>query len=161
MSLQLIEYLFQFFTKLPWRYCAQKPRVRPILDTSLTPVHKLPLEVILLINDYLSLEASVCLSLTCYTLYFEIGKQCIESLRLADRLATNAFLRLLERDLPTRILCPHCNKLHHMLMAPYYLSYRNHHHPKAPKDPPMACWTADFMGDVSGGIYPGFSTTIF
>lgn len=132
---------------------------RIALGSGHSPIYKLPPELFLLIADYLSVEEGASLSLTCYSLYSCLGKQCLESLKEAEHLIMNRFLHFLERDLPTHIVCPHCNQLHSVFFA------ENHHLPSKTdvetSKPWLACRLADFNGGLESGLYIGFSSTIF
>lgn len=101
----------------------RRARVRHIvLDLEHSPIYKLPPELIILIADYLSTESGASLSLACCSFYSYLAKQCLVSLK-AEYSTMNRFLHFLEPDLPTHIVCPHCNQLHSIFFA------KNHHLP--------------------------------
>jgi hypothetical protein len=84
----------------------------------------------------------------------------MKTLETADYLVKEAFLRLLERDLPTHILCPHCNNLHSILLAKHYLPSESRHYITTTQHK-SPCWLADVRSNVFGRIHPNFSTTVF
>jgi hypothetical protein len=141
-------------------------RARPVALKS-SPFRKLPLELVLLIASYLPLESAASFSLSCYSLYSGLETECLQPLKEAENSVVYGFLRLLERDLPAHILCPHCNKFHsmsfaegHLLSQRYSLAIR---HWRAWFLEPawLACWIADSKTFARRGIYDGFSETIF
>ena len=155
--LDLFRHVLEF---LGWR----RPKARPIaLEAS--PFRKLPLELIFLIASYLPLESAALLGLSCYSLYSCLKMECLHPLKEAEYSVKNAFLSFLERDLPTHLLCPHCNKLHsmsfsegHLPSRRYLLTWKNWHETCKPW---LVCWSADYNSCVERGIYPDFSSTVF
>lgn len=136
-----------------------------------SPFLNLPLELILLTTSHLPIESVACLSLCCHYLYSSLKTEYhlkteshfrIDDLhppKDADSMVTNAFLRLLERDLPLHIVCPHCNKLHYTPLAERHL-VTERYFPITSK-----FWTKCRIRDSRGqGVRytpPRFTSTIF
>jgi hypothetical protein len=74
---------------------AEFRRSRPIA-LELSPIGKLPHELILLIASNLPLESAASLSLSCHSLYSCLETQHLKFLKEADYFAINGFLRVLE-----------------------------------------------------------------
>jgi hypothetical protein len=148
-EMDIIRRIFHFLGRHP-------AEARPIALKS-SPIGKLPHELILLIASHLPLESTASLSLSCHPLYSCIKMEYLSSLKEAEYWVINGFLRLLERDLPTHILCPHCNKLHSMDFAENHLRRRY----GQLGNPWLKCWIADLGSDVKWGIHLEFSSTIF
>lgn len=80
------------------------------------------------------------------------------SFKEADYSVIDRFLRILERDLPTHIFCPHCHKLHPMSSAEHHRApgiYSSINKPLA------ACWMEDLRNEINRNIHLEFSSTIF
>jgi hypothetical protein len=136
---------------------AESRRSRPIAP-EFSPIGKLPHELILLIASNLPLESAANLSLSCHSLYSCLETQHLKSLKGADYSVINGFLRVLERDLPSHILCPHCNKLYSMSFAGNHLPSQRYY---PTRQPWLACWREDLESDVKIGIHRDFSSTVF
>jgi hypothetical protein len=91
-------------------------RSKPIA-LEFSPIGKLLHELILLIASSLPIESASILSLSCHSLHSCLEKQYLTSVKGAEYSVINGFFRLLERDLPSHIFCPHCNKLHSISFA--------------------------------------------
>lgn len=123
-----------------------------------SPFRELPLELICHITSYLPLESVASLSLSCLSLYSCLKMRYLQPLKDAEYLVTNRFLRLLERDLPSHIVCPECNKLHYMPLAERHLASPLY---APPRKNWLKCRIADSRGHYVGGTAGGFSSTIF
>lgn len=148
--MDMVQRIFEFFGR-------HRTEARPIALES-SPFRKLPLELIFLIASYLPLQSAASLSLSCHSLHSCLGTECLQSLKEAEYSVVNGFLRFLERDLPTHLLCLHCNKLHSMSFAEHHLTSRRW---SRINEPWLACWSADRDSNVERGIYLEFSSTIF
>jgi hypothetical protein len=134
-----------------------RTKARPIaLEAS--PFRKLPLELIFLIASYLPLESAAILSLSCYPLYSCLKTECLQPLKEGEYSVINGFLRFLERDLPTHLLCPHCNKLHSMSFAKRHLTSGSWFPTSKPW---LLCRSVDRHNYIEGRIFFDFSSTIF
>ena len=146
-----------------WSSLAVHPKTR-LIGLEASPFYKLPLELIFLIASYLPLESAAVLSISCYTFYSCFKMKYLQALKEAEYSATNGFLRLLERDFPAHLLCPHCNKLHSMSSPEHHIFSRRYS--KGPwyyqrNEPWLACWNVDRKNRIEIGTYLGFSSTIF
>lgn len=133
-----------------------------------SPFLTLPLELIYLTTSYLPIESVACLSLCCHYLYSSLKTEyhlktesrfTIDNLhppKDADSIVMNAFLRLLERDLPLHIVCPHCNKLHFTPLAERHLVTERYS--PITSQTWAKCRTRDSLGKHSP---PRFTSTIF
>jgi len=133
-----------------------RTKARPIVPESL--IHRLPSELILLIASHLPLESTASLRLSCYYLYQCLEMQGPASFKEADYSVIDRFLRLLERDLPTHIVCPHCHKLHPMSSAEHHRALGIY---SSINKPLAACWMEDLGNEVDRNIHLEFSSTIF
>lgn len=93
-----------FLTIVKWW---RGPPARHALKSS--SFRKLPSELIVHIANFLPPESAASLAITCYDLHSCLEIRYLRSLKQADASVLNEFLRLLERDLPGHILCPHCS----------------------------------------------------
>lgn len=136
-----------------------------------SPFLKLPLELIYLAASHLPTESVACLSLCNHYLYSSLKTEyhlktessfTIDNLhppRDADSIVMNAFLHLLERDLPLHIICPHCNKLHFTPLAERHL-VTERYSPTTSKTW-SKCRTRDSLSQGVRYTPPRFSSTIF
>jgi hypothetical protein len=143
----------RFFELLKW--CGAEART---LALEASPLRKLPPELILHIASYLPPESAASLALSCHALHSCLGLQCLQPLKKAECSVLNGFLRLLDRDLPGHLLCPHCNKFHSMSSAEAHLPSRR---TSLTSKPSLACWKADSGTDVKMATHFEFSSTIF
>jgi hypothetical protein len=124
-----------------------------------SPFSNLPLELILHITSFLPLESVGSLSLSCHSLYSYLKTKFLKLLKEAEFTVMNAFLQLLERDLPLHIVCPHCNKLHFTPLAERHLVTERFCH-EASKTW-SACRVVDSLSQGRGRMTPRFTSTIF
>lgn len=143
------------FFRLLFKWCGAEPRP---LALEASPLRKLPPELILHISSYLPPESAASLAISCLTLYSCLEMQCLRPLKKAECSVVNGFLRLLDRDLPGHLLCPHCNKFHSMSLAETHLPSRRAF---LSSNPSLACWSADSGSDIKKAIHFEFSSTIF
>ncbi|KFY93334.1 hypothetical protein V500_03774 [Pseudogymnoascus sp. VKM F-4518 (FW-2643)] len=123
------------------------------------PFLDLPLELIFLIASCLPIESVGSLSLSCHYLYSRLKTEYLQPLKEADYVVMNAFLHLLERDLPLHIVCPYCNKLHFTPFAERHLASERYC-PIARKTW-STCRATDSWAQNSGNMAPRFTSTIF
>lgn len=139
-----------------------QPTVARPIAFQFSSIGKLPNELILQIASYLTIQSATSLSISCYRFYNCLNKEHIAALNQADRSIQENFLVLLERDLPTHILCPHCNKLHPISNPSKHLpSQRPSQAASLIKKPWLECWKADLRNGVRMGIHAEFSSTLF
>lgn len=143
----------RFFELLKW--CGAE--ARPVA-LEVSPLRKLPLELILHIASYLPPESAASLAISCHTLYLCLEMQCLQPLKKAECSVVNGFLRLLDQDLPYHLLCPHCSKFHSMSSAETHLPSRR---TSLNRKPLLACWKADLGSGVTTATHGEFSSTIF
>lgn len=77
-----------------------------------SPFKQLPTELISSIAEFLPLSAAASFTLTCRPIWFILGSQYLDRIRLTDGFDRPVFLDLLQRDLPRHILCLDCEMLH-------------------------------------------------
>ncbi|KAK5462782.1 hypothetical protein LTS15_002494 [Exophiala xenobiotica] len=83
---------------------------RVVDDKPSTTLTNLPTEILLRINSYLLLQSKICLSLTSKSFFAALSTEVDLKISVPEEKAL--LLRLLERDLPDRMLCFYCNKLY-------------------------------------------------
>ncbi|KAK5191775.1 hypothetical protein LTR92_008356 [Exophiala xenobiotica] len=79
-------------------------------DKPSTTLTNLPTEILLGINSYLPPQSKICLGLTSKSCFAALSTEV--DLKIAVPEEKALLLRLLERDLPDRMLCFYCNKLY-------------------------------------------------
>ncbi|EPE35435.1 hypothetical protein GLAREA_11134 [Glarea lozoyensis ATCC 20868] len=141
-------------------------RLQPDADTTPPLLSQLPNELLLQITDLLPDEAVLSLGLSCKTLYTRLALQYSQSLLRADQSVINKFLHILERDLPTHILCPSCMKFYlmfaevaHRLPWISWERVLGSHPPKQHR--PRLCWYEDRRYDAAQWLSYNFSPTVF
>lgn len=73
------------------------------------PIHRLPVDVLYCILDYMSPAQTAALALSSQTILNTLGRRVLEIEEVADRAE---FLKLLEVHFPEHILCYQCGKFH-------------------------------------------------
>ena len=143
----------RFFKLLKWYEAEGRP-----FALEVSPLPKLPLELILHIASYLPPESAASLTISCHTLYSCLEMEYLQPLKKAECSVVNGFLRLLDRDLPGHLLCLHCSKFHSMSLAKTHIPSRRSF---LTCKPLLACWKVDSESDVTAAIHSEFSSTIF
>ena len=91
--------------------CQRRQVGPPVVDDKpSTTLTNLPTEIILHINSCLPPQSKICLGLTWKSFWAALNKEV--ELKIPVPEEKSLLLRLLERDLPSRMLCFHCNKLY-------------------------------------------------
>ena len=143
-----------------FEHLGQRSQTQPTAPEP-SPFLDLPLELIFLIASCLPLESVGSLSLSCHYIYSRLKTEYLQPLKEADYVVMNAFLHLLERDLPLHIVCPHCNKLHFTPFAERHLVTERYCHIASKTW--SNCRAIDSLGQRggNGNVTPRFTSTIF
>lgn len=158
----------RFFGKLVASWNAYfKHDIKPhALENS--PLGTLPLELILLIADFLPTESAVALSFSCRPIREILGPLHLKALQSTSEEGKShraAFLSLLENDLPGYVACQACAKLHPISksfarkvigrdLSPYELS-------KLASKPRLPCSERDSKADTYNAIHATFNYVVF
>lgn len=145
----------QLFRKLLalWRSMySTKPPTPNCLANS--PFRLLPPELLLVIAEFLSVPSAAAFALCCQPMRGILGRSSWDALqnRTAQaKINREAFLSLLEKDMPFHIACQACRKLHRVkkpIFGDYYA-------------PDLACWKKDTTTSANSVIFPTFHYAIF
>jgi hypothetical protein len=119
-----------------------------------SPLKILPIELIVSIAEFLSLQAAASFTLTCRPVWYILGNQYLDQLNVKGHKPNRmAFLELLGRDLPRQILCYDCQLLHSSTKWRYNSRWSSAEQAK--------CTLKDMDSDVDINIHDGFSSIAF
>lgn len=120
---------------------------------------KLPLELLVLIAEFLPLASAVTFSLSCRPLYSLIGTKYLKRAKQDTKsFDPYALLALLQRDLPDLLACHYCKKLHAIKHASRFLDSSKYYKGWIRRPKPI-CVHANYRRTLY--IHPDFSSTIF